>query len=498
MTAWVLPMPGASSARRTAWNQIDWSTAEQQVRRLQMRIAKAIQQGKRGKAKALQWILTHSFYAKLLAVRRVTQNTGAKTPGIDGVIWTTPGQKYQAATSLHRRGYQAQPLRRIYIPKKNGKQRPLGIPTMADRTMQALYLLGLEPIAETTADKHSYGFRPARSTADAIGQCFLSLCRKTSAQWVLEGDIKACFDQIDHDWLIEHIPTDKAVLQQWLAAGYIEKGAFYDTEAGTPQGGIASPTIANMALDGLEQIVKQATCPTDKINVIRYADDFVVTGRSRAILEQRVKPAIVDFLNQRGLSLSEEKTHITHIDSGFDFLGFNLRKYNGKLLIKPAKKNVKAFLANVRGIIKSNPTIKTDSLIRLLNPKLRGWANYYRHVVSKATFAKVDTAVFERLCRWTKRRHPHKSGKWLYGKYFQHPPPNNWWFHAKVRNGNKPLSYFRLFRLATVKIERHVKIRAQATPFDPAYIGYFDQRKQRRSKRKQAVWNPPKSMGAGS
>ena len=253
-----------------------------------------------------------------------------------------------------------------------------------------------------------------------------------------------------------------------------------------------------MALDGLEQIVKQATCPTDKINVIRYADDFVVTGRSRAILEQQVKPAIVDFLNQRGLSLSEEKAHITHIDSGFDFLGFNLRKYNGKLLIKPAKKNVKAFLANVRGIIKSNPTIKTDSLIRLLNPKLRGWANDYRHVVSKATFAKVDAAVFERLCRWTKRRHPHKSGKWLYGKYFQHPPPNNWWFHAKVRNDNKPSSYFRLFRLATVKIERHVKIRAQATPFDPAYIGYFDQRKKRRSKRKQAVWNPLQSREAGS
>lgn len=498
MTAWVLPMSGASPTRRTAWNQIDWSKAEKQVRRLQMRIAKAIQQGKRGKAKALQWILSHSFYAKLLAVKRVTKNTGAKTPGIDGVIWTTPGQKYQAATSLHRRGYQAQPLRRIYIPKKNGKQRPLGIPTMADRAMQALYLLALEPIAEITADKHSYGFRPARSTADAIGQCFLSLCRKTSAQWVLEGDIKACFDQIDHRWLIEHIPTDKTILQQWLAVGYIEKGTFYDTEAGTPQGGIASPTMANMALDGLEQIVKQTTCPTDKINVIRYADDFVVTGRSRAILEQQVKPAIVDFLSQRGLSLSEEKTHITHIDSGFDFLGFNLRKYNGKLLIKPAKSNVKAFLAEMRAIIKSNPTIKTDSLIRLLNPKLRGWANYYRHVVSKAVFAKVDTAIFEALYRWAKRRHPHKGGKWLYGNYFQHPPPNNWWFHTKVRDGNNQPGYFRLFRLATVKIERHVKIRAEATPFDSAYITYFDQRKKRRSKRKQAVWNPRKPVDAGS
>lgn len=498
MTAWVLPMTGASSTRTSAWNPIDWVKAEKQVRRLQMRIAKAIQQGRRGKAKALQWILTHSFYAKMLAVKRVTTNRGAKTPGIDGKLWKTPGQKSQAVNILQRKGYHAQPLRRLYIPKKNGKKRPLGIPTMTDRGMQALHLLALQPIAETTADKHSYGFRPARSTADAIEQCFNCLCQKTSAQWVLEGDIKACFDQIDHRWLTAHIPMDISVLQQWLTAGFIDKGTFNETEAGTPQGGIASPTLANMALDGLEQVVKKATRPTDKINVIRYADDFVVTGQSREILEQQVKPAIVDFLQQRGLSLSEEKTHIIHIEEGFDFLGFNLRKYNGKLLIKPAKQNVKAFLADVRTMVKSNPTIKTVSLIRLLNPKLRGWANYYRHVVSKATFAKVDNAIFEALYRWTKRRHPKKSGKWLYGKYFRHPPPNTWWFHAKIADSNGQTESIRLFRLSTVKIERYVKIKADANPFDPVYESYFEQRKKHRRTRRQAARKASKPLDTGS
>jgi len=370
-------MTGASLTCKPTWNQINWGQVEQQVRRLQMRIAKATQQGKHGKARALQWTLTHSHYAKLLAVKRVTSNRGAKTPGVDGVLWKSPKEKIRAVQSLQRRGYQAQPLRRIYIPKKNGKQRPLGIPTMKDRAMQALHLLALEPIAEITADKHSYGFRPERSAADAIGQCFLSLARKNSAQWVLEGDIKACFDGISHRWLAAHIPMDKAPLKQWLNAGYMEDNIFHETEAGTPQGGIISPTLANMVLDGMAEAIKKVTAKTDKINFVRYADDFIITGISKEVLEQKIRPAIVQFLTERGLTLSEEKTLITHIDQGFDFLGFNVRKYNSKLLIKPSKKSVKTFVEGLRTIIKSNPTVKTESLIRLLNPKLRGWANYY-------------------------------------------------------------------------------------------------------------------------
>lgn len=445
-----------------------------------MRIAKAIQQEKYGKAKSLQWLLTHSRCAKLLAVKRVVQNAGAKTPGVDGTVWRTPKEKFLAALSLQRRGYKAQPLRRVYIPKKNGKQRPLGIPTMSDRAMQALYLLALEPVAEITADKHSYGFRPKRSAADAIEQCFLNLSRKTSAQWILEGDIKACFDDISHRWLMANVLTDKTMLKQWLAAGYIEKNAFYETEAGTPQGGIISAALANMTLDGLERVVSQATAKTDKTNVVRYADDFIITGNSREILEQKVKPAVIAFLAERGLTLSEEKTSITHIDQGFDFLGFNVRKYNGKLLIKPARKRVNAFLGAMRMLIKSNPTIKTESLIRLLNPKLRGWSNYYRHVVSKRTFSKVDAAIFKALCRWTRRRHRNRSAKWLRGKYFCHPALRVWQFHTRTIGADNRLVFFKLVGMAKVKIKRHLKIRAAATPYDPAFVRYFEQRRKQR------------------
>jgi RNA-directed DNA polymerase len=213
---------------------------------MQLRIAKAIKIGRYAKAKALQWLLTHSFYPKLLAIKRVTQNTGKRTPGVDGVIWKTDKQKINAACELKRKGYKAQPLRRIYIPKKNGKLRALGIPSKSDRAQQALHLFGLIPIAEILTDENSYGFRPKRSTHDAIEQCFNLLSRGFSAQWVLEGDIKACFDKISHEWLEKNIMMDKNVLRQWLKAGYVEKEAFYNTEDGCPQGGIISPTYANM------------------------------------------------------------------------------------------------------------------------------------------------------------------------------------------------------------------------------------------------------------
>jgi RNA-directed DNA polymerase len=231
---------GASSASGTQWDTIEWHPIARQVRRLQMRIAKAVREGRWGKVKALQWLLTHSFSAKLLAVQRVVHNPGRWTPGVDRVVWRTAAQKMRAARSLMRRGYHPQPLRRLYIPKKSGKLRPLSIPTMADRAMQALHLLALEPVAEATADRNSYGFRPYRSTADAMMQCFIVLAQKQSATWILEGDIKACFDRISHEWLEAHIPMDSSILRKWLAAGYIEKEVFHPTEAGTPQGGIAT------------------------------------------------------------------------------------------------------------------------------------------------------------------------------------------------------------------------------------------------------------------
>jgi RNA-directed DNA polymerase len=239
----------AASGVEMSWHKINWAKCHQNVRRLQARIVKATQEGRWRKVKALQWLLTHSWSGRLIAVKRVTENQGKKTPGVDKETWSTPEAKLQAVWSLRRRGYQPLPLRRVFIPKSNGKLRPLGIPTMKDRAMQALHLLALYPVSETTADNNSYGFRPERSTADARAQCFNALAKDKSPQWILEGDIKGCFDNISHQWLLENVPTDKITLQKWLKAGYVYKDELFPTEAGTPQGGIISPTLANLTLD---------------------------------------------------------------------------------------------------------------------------------------------------------------------------------------------------------------------------------------------------------
>jgi RNA-directed DNA polymerase len=225
------------------WHTINWQKVPRTVRRLQARIVKATKEGKGRKVKALQRLLTHSFSSKVLAVRRVTENQGRKTPGVDRVVWDSPEKKAAAVLTLQHKGYQPQPLRRVYIPKGNDKtkKRPLGIPPMGDRAMQAIHLLALDPVGETLADRNSYGFRQGRNPADAIEQCFNVLVKNHAASWILEGDIQSCFDKISHDWLLDHIPMDKAILRKWLKAGYVDKQAFYKTEEGTPQGGIMTP-----------------------------------------------------------------------------------------------------------------------------------------------------------------------------------------------------------------------------------------------------------------
>ncbi|CAK2109213.1 RNA-directed DNA polymerase [Vibrio crassostreae] len=478
----------SASPNGTQWQSIDWKAVESHVLKLQMRIAKATREGKHSKAKALQWVLTHSRAAKLLAVKRVSQNKGSNTPGIDGVIWNTDARRMTAVNQLNRKGYRAKPLRRVYIPKKNGKLRPLGIPCMIDRAQQALYLLALEPISETVADPNSYGFRPNRSTADAIQQCFKCLCLKRSGRWVLEGDIKACFDMIRHEWLLEHVQIDKRMLKQWLGSGYIDKGLFYRTSEGTPQGGIISPTLMLLTLAGLERLVKEVAKKSgERVNFIGYADDFVITGSSKDVLVNEVKPRLIDFLKERGLALSEEKTHLTHIDDGFDFLGFNLRKYKGKLLIKPSKSNTLMFLSNLRELIKKHVTLPVNDLIKLINLKLRGWSNYYRHCVAKQAFGYVGHKLFHTLWHGAKRRHPTKSKTWIALKYFINRK-GQWQFHGwrKIMDMDCQLN---LFQIAKVPIERHVKIRSAATPFDPQYQEYLAKRKSKRLARNS--WKEP-------
>ena len=475
-------LAGASSAKGNRWKAIDWRAARNEVRRLQIRIAKAIRESRYGRVKALQWLLTRSFSGKALAVKRVVSNRGKRTPGLDGVIWSTPQQKMEAVHNLRRRGYRALPLRRTYVPKKNGKMRPLGIPTMHDRAMQALYAQALQPVAETLADLNSYGFRWYRSCADAIQQCFNSLVRRYSPRWILECDIKACFDEISHKWLLEHIPMDCFMLRKWLKAGYFEGGTLYPTKAGTPQGGIISPILANFTLDGLEAAVKAVTPRRTKVNVIRYADDAVITGNSKELLEETILPAVVEFHRVRGLTLSPEKTRITRIEDGFDFLGQNLRKYKGKLLIKPARSNVKAFLLKVKKTIRKFTAMKAGDMIRSLNPIIRGWANYHRHIVASDTFNEVDNQIYCYLWDWMKKRHQDKGKMWLARKYWRNGPKA--WTFSTVERTPEGKRRVELIRAASIGIERHVKIRSEANPFDPKDAKYFEKRVADRNRRR--------------
>ncbi|MCX7102220.1 MAG: group II intron reverse transcriptase/maturase [Methylobacter sp.] len=482
-TAMKIDEAGASSDMKH-WHDINWVECHKNVKRLQARIVKATAEGRWGKVKNLQCILTHSFSAKAIAVKRVTENKGKRTAGVDGETWNTPESKAEAIDSLKRRGYKSSPLRRVEIPKKNGKKRKLGIPTMKDRAMQALHLLALEPVAETTGDPNSYGFRPERSTADAREQGFIALAKSASPQWILEGDIKGCFDNISHEWLLENIPLDRKVLREWLKAGVIYNGEFTETETGTPQGGIISPTLANLALDGLEKVLNQNFKTKEykvngvrkqispKVNFVRYADDFIITGKSKELLENEVKPLVENFLKERGLELSPDKTKVTHIDGGFNFLGWNFRKFESKLLIKPSKDSVKNVLGKVKVILRKNKNAKTENVINLLNPVIAGWANYHRGAVSKEIFSYIDHQIWIKTWKWAVRRHPNKGKLWIRKKYFKTVDNRNWVFSGE----NKGEHSIRLASMSTVLIERHIKVQADSNPYDPKYEQYFEKR----------------------
>lgn len=453
---------------KNQWDSTDWKKAEEHVNRLQTRIAKAVKNKKWPLVKRLQYLLIHSYYAKLLAVKNITQNKGKRTAGIDGETWSSPEAKMKAVLSMTDKKYVSKPLRRVYIEKPGKKKkRPLGIPTMFDRSIQALYALALSPIAETTGDKRSFGFRKFRSTQDACEKAFSNLCHKHSPEWILEGDIKGCFDNINHQWLIENIPMDTPILKQFLKAGYVYENKLFPTDAGTPQGGIISPILANMTLDGIEKLLNdkyhtgkngmtsEREASKHKINFVRYADDFIVTAKTEETAKE-AKELIKEFLKDRGLELSDEKTLITHINDGFDFLGWNFRKYEDKLLVKPAEKSIKKFTEEISNIIERGKAWTQEALINNLNPIITGWTNYHRSTVASEIFSKLDSRIWNMLWHWAKRRHPEKSKQWIVDKYWHSVENRNWVFSTDKKE---------LKLLSDTKIVRHTQLRSDMNPY---------------------------------
>jgi RNA-directed DNA polymerase len=481
---------------KTSWHDIDWMRANTEVRELQDRVLEAYKKGEMGEVSHLQMLISQSFAARALAVRRVTSTDGKNTPGVDNTVWDTPSLRMQAVLDLKARmkDYKASPVRRVWI-SKDGKPvqkdksnaRPLGIPTMFDRAMQALWKMALEPIAEHRGDPHSYGGRSHRSAHDAISAVFQRFSQRYSPLWVLEGDIEKCFDRISHEWILKNIPMDKRILNEFLKAGFFEGGQRWETEAGVPQGGVISPVISNMTLDGLEKVVQEAVAPLKavapradgryptKVSTIRYADDFVVSGANRQVLEEVVKPAVTSFLAERGLKLSDRKTTISYLWDGFDFLGFNVRLYKDQtrehgsvLLIKPSKKSitrVRDTLANLA----TSPRITTEAhLIEEMNPVLRGWAGYFRTAVSKKVFSDISHYTWTLTWRWLRRKYPTEGRKALRHRHYKRIKDRNWVFVGE-REGRT----IQLFDIRTVKIVRKTWLDTKKNPFDPADREYF-------------------------
>jgi RNA-directed DNA polymerase len=485
------------------WSDVDWATTEAAVRRIQDRIFRAAKAGDGAKAKNLQKLLARSRSAKLLAIRQVTQqNAGRHTPGIDGVVCKTPEDRVALLESgLGLKGYKPKPVRRVHIPKANGKLRPLGIPTVKDRVMQAVVKLALEPEWEPRFEANSYGFRPGRCTMDAIEAIYNHLAKRGSSRWILDADITGCFDNIAHGPLLAKLPTFTRTIEGWLKAGAVELGNWRENEAGTPQGGIISPLLANIALDGLERLFDDKTRtgnyirPSQKkgdnrgVSLIRYADDFLAFAPSKEALEKHVIPKVENFLATRGLSLNREKTRIVSLDEGFSFLGFEIREFrDGKLIIRPEKAKVLAHLRRIKAYLGANKQVPAGVVVRDLAPVIRGWSGYYRHACSAHSFGYADNRVWLMLWQWAKRRHPNKGGRWVAARYFQPTRTRAWNFVSAAVSGASQLP-----RHSEAKIIRHKKVKGTMSPMDPDARVYWAERRRERleartySKRRQEL-----------
>lgn len=485
------------------WNRIDWKQANKRVKNLRQRIYRATRNGQWNKVRSLKKLMLRSYSNLLLSVRRVTQeNRGKRTAGLDGQRVLSPEERVALVNKMQTYTlWQVKPAKRIYIPKANStKQRPLGIPCIKDRVAQAIVKNALEPSWEARFEANSYGFRPGRSCHDAIQQCYNRL-KKGIEGWILDADIRGAFDNISHEFILQALGNSpgRELIKQWLKAGYVEAEVFYETNSGTPQGGIVSPLLANIALDGLDELL--ATYDKEKEYIylrpdgrqtvsrkrlkrygfIRYADDMLVTAETKEDIEAIV-PIIEAWLKQRGLELNQEKTRITHIEDGVDFLGFHIRQFKGHCYTLPQKEKVHAFLARIRAWLKANASVKPEAVIHTLNPLLHGWGNYYKHGVSKQTFHYVDHQIWQILWRWSCRRHPHKAKRWIANKYFMPPNGPRWTFNTPVETRQGDKKTITLFKLMNIPIERHIKVRGTTSPDDPQLQAYWTRRQTRYGK----------------